>query len=260
MHPILIQIGPLTLYTYGLMVASGFLIGISWASRMARKEGVDPQKVYDASFWIVIAGILGARITYILLNLDHYLQSPLDAFKLWQGGLVFYGGFIGAAIAVRLVVKRYDLDLWTFADILAPGVALGHAVGRLGCFYAGCCYGAPTDVSWAVTFTNIDSIAPLGVALHPTQLYSSAGEFTLFILLTLIRPYRKFKGQIFLTWVGLYAIVRSTIEHFRDDPRGLWFDGMISTSQIIGAIAFTTAVWLFFRNKKRYPMNRPDTE
>ena len=252
MSPILFQIGPITLHTYGLFAASGFLAGIAWTVRLARREGLNPQRVYDTCFWIILAGIVGSRLAYIALNYQYYLEKPLSVFKLWEGGLVFYGGLIGAAVAVAVCVRRYRLDLWSFADSAAPGVALGHALGRMGCFFAGCCYGKPTDVPWAVTFHDAHSIAPTGVPLHPTQLYAAANEFTLFIILTAIRPWRRFKGQIWWTWVFLYAIGRFIIEFFRGDPRGVYFNGLVSTSQIVAAAASTVAVFFYFRNRKLY--------
>ncbi|MGK7345685.1 MAG: prolipoprotein diacylglyceryl transferase [Candidatus Nitrospinota bacterium M3_3B_026] len=254
MSPVLIEIGPITLYTYGLLVASGFLLGIAWSARLARREGMDPQSVYDTAFWMILAAVIGSRIFYVAINLDYYLENPIDVFKLWEGGLVFYGGFVGAAIAVIFSVRRYRLDLWAFGDVAAPGAALGHAIGRLGCFFAGCCYGKQTSVPWAVTFHDPHSIAPLGIPLHPTQLYSAANEFALFALLTAIRPWRSFRGQILWIWVGLYAVGRFTIEIFRGDPRGVYFGGLASTSQIIAVFAFAAAVYFYFRNRKRHPL------
>lgn len=239
------------------MAATGFLLGIGWTVKLAKKEGVDPQKVYDTCFWIIVSAIVGARIVYILVNLDHFINSPMDVVKLWQGGLVFYGGLIGAAAGVVVCTRKYGLDLWQFADLAAPGLALGHAVGRIGCLFAGCCWGAQTDVPWAITFHNAASLAPTGIPLHPTQIYSSLNEFSLFILLTLIRPWRSFRGQIFLTWLALYSIGRGVIEAFRGDtPRGMWLDGTLSTSQIISVLTFTAAIYLLFRNRKKYQIGK----
>lgn len=254
MSPILIKIGPVTLYTYGLLVASGFLLGIAWTARLARRDGMSPQLVYDTAFWIVLSAIVGSRIAYIVVNIDHFLENPLAIFKLWEGGLVFYGGFIGAIAAVIVCARKYKMDLWAFADAAAPGVALGHALGRIGCFFAGCCYGKETHVPWAVTFHNPHCIAPTGVPLHPTQLYSATNEFILFIILTLAWPWRRFRGQIFWLWVGLYAVGRFIIEFFRGDPRGVYFGGAVSTSQIIAAAALVAAVIFYFRNRKLYPL------
>ncbi len=251
MYPVLLSVGPITLHTYGLMVASGFMLGIFLTARLAKKEGIDPQKVYDISFWIILSAIIGARLFYIIVNLDFFLENPVDIFKLWRGGLVFYGGLIGASIAVIVCAKRYDLKLWQFADIATPGLALGHAVGRVGCVFAGCCYGKATDVAWAITFHNADSLAPVGVPLHPTQLYSVGNELLLFALLMAMRKYKKFDGQLWWTWVTLYAVGRSVIENYRGDPRGLWFDGMISTSQIIAILAVLITMGFFLASKRK---------
>lgn len=252
MHPEIVSIGPITIHSYGVLVASGFLLGIAWAVHIGKREGMDGQAIMDTAFWIIIAAIVGSRIAFVLVNLDHYLQNPLDFFKIWQGGLVFYGGLIGAVIAVALCVRKYGLDLWSFADVAAPAVALGHAIGRLGCFFAGCCYGLETHVPWAVEFHDVKSIAPLGVPLHPTQLYDSANEFIIFLILTAIRPWRKFTGQIWWTWVGLYAIGRFIVEFYRGDPRGLYFGGAISTSQIVGVGAVALALFFYAKNWKSF--------
>jgi phosphatidylglycerol:prolipoprotein diacylglycerol transferase len=250
MFPHLFTIGPITLYSYGLMAAIGFLAGISWAAHLAKKEEIDPQKVFDTGFWVVVGAIVGSRIFYVGQHYESYLKDPLGVFKLWEGGLVFYGGVIGAVTATWLCVKAYKLAFWPLADILTPGVALGHAFGRIGCFLAGCCYGLETDVAWGVTFSDAASIAPTGVALHPTQLYSAANEFTLFLLLTVIRPYRTFYGQIWLTWLGLYAVTRSVIELFRGDPRGFILDGAITTSQVVAALMVTVAIYYYVKAHK----------
>jgi phosphatidylglycerol:prolipoprotein diacylglycerol transferase len=251
MFPILIEIGPLTLHTYGLLVATGFLLGIGWAARLGGRDGMDPQRIYDAGFWIVVAAVIGSRLIYVGVNYDYYLAHPLGVFKLWEGGLVFYGGLLGAIVATLFCVRRYKLDLWRFADVAAPGLALGHVFGRFGCFAAGCCYGAPTDALWGVAFPDVQNIAPVGVALHPTQLYDAFNESAIFLILTLRRPYRRFAGEIFLLWVMLYAAGRTTVEFFRGDPRGLWFDGAISTSQIFAVIGFALAFGAYLWMRKR---------
>ncbi len=251
MFPELISFGSFTIYTYGLLVATGFLLGITWTTWLGKKEGLDTGKIHDTAFWIVVSAIVGSRVVYGIVNIDYYIDNPLDFFKIWSGGLVFYGGLIGAFIAAIVCTRMYKLDFWQFADVAAPGAALGHAIGRLGCLFAGCCYGVESSAPWAVTFTNVKSMAPIGVPLHPTQLYDSLNEFTIFAILAAIRPWRKFKGQIFWTWVGLYAIGRSIVEMYRGDPRGALFDGMISTSQLIAAVAVTFAIGFYFKNSSR---------
>ncbi|MBF0170056.1 MAG: prolipoprotein diacylglyceryl transferase [Nitrospinae bacterium] len=254
MHPILFELGPVTLHTYGLMVAAGFLFGITLAARLGQGDGLDPQKVFDTCFWIVVAAIIGSRLVYIGVNLDHFVAHPLDVVKLWEGGLVFYGGFLGAIVAGWICVNRYKMDKWVFADVAAPGAALGHIFGRFGCFFAGCCYGKPTDVPWAVTFSDVASIAPTGVPLHPTQLYDALNELIIFAILMAVRGRRSFKGQIFFLWIMLYAIGRFIVEGFRGDPRGVWFGELISTSQLFALIGFAVGLAFYLRNRKKFPI------
>ncbi|MBI4666351.1 MAG: prolipoprotein diacylglyceryl transferase [Nitrospinae bacterium] len=250
MHPVLFEFGPITIHTYGLLVASGFMLGIAWTARLGNKEGFDPQVVYDTAFWLVLSAILSSRLAYVIVEYKHFATHPLDIVKFWEGGLVFYGGVIGAVLALYICAKKYGFNLWKFGDIAAPGVALGHVLGRLGCFFAGCCYGQETNVPWAVTFRDVKSIAPLDVPLHPTQLYDALNELIVFGILTLIRPYKKFNGQIWWTWVGLYSSGRIVVESFRGDPRGFWFHGLLSTSQILGALGVTLAIAMYFKKRK----------
>lgn len=259
MHPILFQLGPITLHTYGLFVASGFLLGIAWSARVARKEGfIDPQVVYDASFWLIISALVFSRLAYVIVEYRHYISNPLGVFKIWEGGLVFYGGVIGACGAILWLARKYQFDVWRFADLSAPGVAIGHAVGRLGCFFAGCCYGMQTTVPWAVTFHDIHSIAPIGIPLHPTQLYDALNEVIVFSIITIMRPRAKFPGQVWWTWVGLYAVGRAIVETFRGDPRGAWFGGAVSTSEALAALAVAFAVFVYFKNRRAFTSDDND--
>ncbi|HJM82896.1 MAG TPA: prolipoprotein diacylglyceryl transferase [Nitrospinota bacterium] len=252
MLPELFSVGPLTLHTYGLMVASGFILGIWLIARLGGKEGISQDIVYDTAFWTIIAAIIGARSVFALTEYQFFLNHPLEFFKIWRGGMVFYGGFLGAVVAVYICSKVYKFDLFLLGDIIAPGAALGHAVGRLGCFAAGCCYGIETSVPWAVIFTKINSMAPTGIPLHPTQVYDSINEFSIFIILIVMQRYKTFKGQIWWAWVGMYAIGRFIVENYRGDPRGVYFDGLLSTSQIIGIMALLIAIGGYIMNKKRF--------
>ncbi len=253
MYPILFRIGPLTIHTYGLMLAIAFLTGISLAVRQAKVEGEDPQKIFDLCFYLVLAAILGSRLLFVAINYPFYIDNPLQIFALWKGGLVFYGGLIGALVTGAWYMKRHGLALWKITDILAPSIALGQAIGRLGCFAAGCCYGKPADLSWAVTFTDAYCLAPTGIPLHPTQLYSSGAALIVFILLLIIYRFRKFKGQVFWGYVGLYSISRFILEHFRGDERGFihLLGQSISTSQLISGIALIVAIIMLLVLRKR---------
>jgi len=239
MYPVLLKIGKFSIHTYGFFVALGFLTAILFAKHEAKRKGMDYEKIMDLCFYILLAAIVGSRLLYIAINLDMFLSDPLEIFKIWNGGLVFYGGFIAALITLIVYLKKQKMPLWKTADIMAPALALGHCIGRIGCFFAGCCYGKPCDLPWAVTFTNPATLAPVGISLHPTQLYSSASNLIIFGMLLLFRRYQKFEGQLLLVYIFLYGIFRSIIEAFRGDFRGNIFGEMFSLSQVIGC---TTAI------------------
>ena len=246
MHPVLFQIGPLTIYTYGVFVASGFILGISLALRQAKKEGYDPQTILDLVFYIILAGIIGSRIFYVIQNFVSYRNSPLDVFKIWEGGLVFSGGLLFAVPVGFILIKRQRLSFWEMFDLLAPSLAIGQALGRIGCFYAGCCYGLPTQLPWGVTFTHPQSLALKGVPLHPTQLYHSSACFIIFFILIYFRKHLRFTGQLSCLYLGLHSLSRVIIEFFRGDPR-VWLWGQtITLTQTISVLLFLLALFLFF--------------
>ncbi|MEA1969013.1 MAG: prolipoprotein diacylglyceryl transferase [Thermodesulfobacteriota bacterium] len=269
MHPVLFKLGSVTLYTYGLFVGLGFILALFFAIRNAAEYDLRAQytnilksgrnlksdirnQISDLFFVILVSAIIGARLFYVFLNLSYFADDPLAVFKIWNGGLVFYGGFIGALAAGMIYVRRKKLNLWFTADIIAPAIALGHAVGRIGCFCAGCCYGKVCDLPWAVTFTNIDSLAPLNVSLHPTQLYSVFSNFFIFLILLFIQKRKKFNGMVFWSYIFLYGIFRSFIEIFRGDPRGHFIIEYVSLSQGIGTgMAFFALFMLFLLYRKK---------
>ncbi len=251
MHPILFKIGPITIYTYGVLIATAFFLGLALAARQARVEGEDPQKIMDLSFYILISAIVGSRLLYIVVEYKEYISNPLRIFKVWEGGLVFYGGFIMAMAVVIIYIRKHEMNLWKVGDILAPSVAIGQGVGRLGCFFAGCCYGRETDVSWAVIFKDPNTLAPMDVHLHPTQLYDSANGFIIFAILLILRKFKKFDGQLFWTYTLLYAVGRFIVEIFRGDERGFVIESFLSTSQFIAIPLFIVSLAMLIRLKQK---------
>ena len=253
MFPVLIKIGPLTIHTYGLLIAVGFLVALTLAAREAKRKDIPNESIIDVGFYALLSGVIGARLFFILTNLGNFLEHPLDMVKIWEGGLVFYGGVIFALPTAIWVAKKRGLPLWQTADIWAPSIAIGHAIGRLGCFCAGCCYGRPAEgLLWSVTFTNPNSLAVLGTPLHPTQLYESALELMNFLILMTLRRHQSFKGQLFLVYILNYSIIRSVVELFRgDEVRGFLFPGF-SYSQAISVAMFIAALSLLIvlKNKK----------
>ncbi len=243
MHPVLFKLGPLTIHTYGFFIAVGFLIGLGLAIRQAKKEGVPSNSILDLGFYILLAAIIGSRLFFVLINFSHYMKKPLDIFKIWEGGLVFYGGVLLAVPTVLWYVRKNNLGIWNTADIFAPSIAIGHAFGRLGCFAAGCCYGKIAEsLPWSIIFTDPECLAPTNIPLHPTQLYESSGEFINFLLLLAVRKNKAFNGQLFMTYLLLYSVLRFIVEFFRGDVgRGFVFYNL-SVSQGISILMFLIGV------------------
>ena len=254
MLPILFELGPLTIHTVSIFHTGGILIGVYWLYKQALKNKLDGQKIADLSVTIVIWAVIGARLFSIFFDgsLQWYLQNPLNMLMLWKGGFTFYGGFLFGLISGIWYIRKHALDVWKIGDMAAPGLALGIAFGRIGCFFSGDSYGKPTDLPWGVTFTDPMSMAPTGIELHPTQIYSTLILLLVFGTLLWWKRRQKFKGELFLAFMLLYPVVRSIVEVFRDDPRGVYLDGFISTSQIISILVIIPAIWLYFLKWKQY--------
>jgi phosphatidylglycerol:prolipoprotein diacylglycerol transferase len=247
MYPILLDIGYVKLYTYGLFLALGFMAAVWFSKRNARFYNTSDQVISDLFFVILLASIVGARSLYVLINFDAYRHNLLEIFKIWNGGLVFFGGFIGAVAACLVLLKIKKMPIAKTADIIAPGIALGHAIGRFGCLFAGCCYGKVCDLPFAIKFTNPDGLAPLNVYLHPTQIYMVLSNFLLFLILIWLQRRKKFSGMVFLSYIMLYSAFRSGIEFFRGDFRGDFFFEFLSLSQGIGIVISFVALGLLIK-------------
>jgi phosphatidylglycerol:prolipoprotein diacylglycerol transferase len=243
-------IGPLTLHTYGALLAVAFLAGLWIAHREAKRTGLDAARITDMAVYVLIGGLVGARLLLLLVDWRHYVENPRDIWTLLQSGGVFYGGLLGALPVAWWYARRHKLDGWRTADVLAPGVVLGQSIGRLGCFAAGCCWGRACDLPWAVTFKD-PYVArqvgtPIDLPLHPTQLYESLATAVIFLLVLWIARHKKFHGQVALAYVTLYAAARFGIEFFRGDAaRGVVFGGALSTSQFI-ALLMVAGAALFY--------------
>ena len=245
MHPILLELGPITIYSYGVLLAAAYLLGLWMAARRARQAGLDANKVLDLGIWVIIAALIGAKALLFIVDFDQFTSSWQEFTTLLRSGGVFYGGLLAATVVCIYLLRKHRLPLWQSADLFAPGIALGYTVGRLGCLLAGCCYGRPTDVPWAITFTdpiaNVNVGTPLNVPLHPTQIYESiAGVLILVLVLVLERRGRSFPGRTFWTFVLLYSVSRFAIEFFRGDDRGMVGD--LSTSQFISIVLFPLSI------------------
>ena len=258
MVPILIRFGDFTVHTYGVLLAVGFLLAVFLARDEGRRAGIDPDVMLDMSFYILLAAILGSRLFYVLTHWPEFSENPIDVVKFWRGGLVFYGGLIFAFLVGVGYIRKYRLNLPKMADVVAPCIALGQALGRLGCFSAGCCYGKPTTAFWAVTFRDPDSLAPLRLPLHPTQLYESAATFGIFLALISMRRWERFQGRLLWYYLLFYSTARFIIEFFRGDPRGWAIPGVLSTAQATGIPLALVALFMILRKKPA--ASRPPSE
>ena len=240
MFPRLFQIGNFYLPTYGVLVATGVLLGLWISVRNSEKQGINGDDAWNLGIFMVLAGIVGAKILYIINDWSSYAHNWREIFSLntLQAGGVFSGGLIAAlAMGAWYMRKRHMPPLRTM-DAFAPGLAIGHVFGRFGCFSAGCCYGKPTDHFWGVTFTNplakLVSDTPLNVRLEPTQLIEAAAEFINFVFLMWLLKRKKFDGQVFAAFIMLYGVERFLIEFLRGDKgRGVVFGGLMSGTQLI---------------------------
>jgi len=251
MYPILGQLGGFTVYAYGFFVAAGFAAGFALVIRAARNNGIPSGTVVDLFFYTLLSSILGSRVLYVLTNFDFFLENPAKIVNLREGGLVFYGGLLLAAGVTLGYIKRHRLPVWKVADLFFPPVALGLFFGRIGCFFAGCCYGKETDLPWGVVFTNPQSLARLNVPLHPTQLYDAANGLALFIVLIWLERRKTFEGQVFWFFIFLYSVTRFLIEALRGDPRGSFLGSALSTSQGIGIVLAMASLFMLFYLKRR---------
>ncbi len=251
MCPILLQLGRFTVYAYGSILALGFIVGGVLILLKVRREGISRDRVIELFCLAIFSAIVGARGLDVLVNLSSYRHDPLKVFRLWEGGLTFYGGFLLAVGAGIVYLRRYRLPILKVADLFAPSIALGLSFARIGCFMAGCCYGKETVLPWAVTFTHPQSLARLGVPLHPTQLYEAAGCLALFLFLTWMEKKKSYEGEIFWLFLLVYSLLRFLIEFFRDDPRGFLFGTFLSTSQAIGVLLAIFSVYMLNYSERR---------
>jgi phosphatidylglycerol---prolipoprotein diacylglyceryl transferase len=259
MYPELIRIGSFPINTYGVFLAIAFLSAILITVRLAARDGLPREKIYDLSLWMLLASLVGSKIL-MLFTEPEYRAQPLRLLSLdfLRSGGVFYGGLLGAVIAGYLLMKRYKLPWWKTADACAPGIAIGNFFGRQGCFAAGCCWGQPTTLPWGVKFSELGhqiTGVPIDTHLHPTQLYESFAMLLAFLFLLWLHKRKTFNGQVILAYAMLYSVIRFTIEFLRDDPRGDVF-GLttltgLSTSQLISLVIGISALIAFIVRRRR---------
>jgi phosphatidylglycerol:prolipoprotein diacylglycerol transferase len=264
MCPKLLDLGPITIHTYGLLLAAAFIAGIWITSRNARRAGINPDAIWNLGLVIIFAALVGAKVVLLFSSFQYYSENFREIFSLstLRSPGVYYGGLLLALGAAALYVAKKRLPALAIADLAAPGIALGQAIGRLGCLSAGCCYGKPSRLPWAITFKNPYSYenvgVPLNVPLHPTQVYDLLGALCLFVFLSWRLSKKHVTGRIILEYLALYSILRFVVEFFRDDDRGFVLYGLLSTAQFIAILTIlgsAAAYCLFFRRPAEVPQN-----
>ncbi len=270
MYPELFRIGSFPINTYGVFLAIAFLCAIFVTVKLAERDGLPRERIYDLSLWMLLSSLVGSKIL-MLFTEPEYRENPVQLLSLdfLRSGGVFYGGLLGAVIAGYLLMKRYKLPWWKTADACAPGIAIGNFFGRQGCFAAGCCWGKPTSLPWGVQFTELGheiTGVPIDAHLHPTQLYESFAMLLVFLFLLWLHKHKRFNGQVILVYALLYSVIRFAIEFVRDDPRGdilgLTTLTGLSTSQMISlVIGIGALILLITRNRNAkvldYENSRP---
>jgi phosphatidylglycerol:prolipoprotein diacylglycerol transferase len=258
MFPDLLSIGPLTIHSYGLFFVLGITVGLLVALKFGSDERMNPLVILDMGFIIILFFLIGSRLTYVIINFSYYRDHLLDMLKIWHGGMVFSGGLITDLLILGWYLKRNRLSFWETGDLWTPSAAIGQGIGYLGCFLAGCCYGKPTEVKWGVIFSHPNSLAPLGIPLHPTQLYGALSGFTIFIVLLYLRARKRFSGQLLLWFLILQSIAQLFVERFRGDERIFLPGGEMTINHLSALlILFTAVIALFIRKPKQGDTNAP---
>src|SRR6188472_1351297 len=255
MYPRLFELGPITVYTYGVLLAAAYLFGLKLAMNRAKARGLDANRVLDLGIYIIISALIGAKLLLLITDFRAFTANPRELLTLARSGGVFYGGLILAVVVALWYIRKVGLPLWATTDVFAPGIALGHVVGRFGCFFAGCCWGKPTTLPWGITFTDPFAAAnvgtPLNQSLHPTQLYEAGAELLILVfLLVTERKGRPYPGRTFWGYMLLYAVSRFIIEFYRGDTRGTV--GMFSTSQFLSLIIVPLSIAMLIVLGRRF--------
>lgn len=245
MRPILFHIGSLPIYSYGALVAIAFLLGLWTVIRSVQRCELAPSdRIIDLGLWILVGGIVGARLLFVLLELSYYLKHPLHIFMLNQGGLSFYGSLIGGYVGGVWYAKRQKIPVWPIADIIAPWLAMGYSIVRVGCFLNGCCYGVPSQNAWAMRCAAEDNLLR-----HPTQLYALVASLIIFGVLMMVRHKKPFHGFVFWLYLGIYGTARFIIEIFRESQ--ILAFGWLRTTQVACVGLVLLAGWMIYQGYRR---------
>lgn len=237
--PVLFSLGSINVYSYGLMYALAIIIGSFIILKVGENRGLNKDKLYNLIVVVLVSQFIGARLFYIFAHYDYYLTNPLDILKIWQGGLIFYGGFLFGLLAAYVYVKKNQLNLLKHLDAIAVGLPLGFAIGRIGCFLRGCCYGLPTKLPWGILSE--------GQVIHPTQLYYVLAGLIIFTILFILRKTKYFDGFLFWIFILMYTSLSFVIEFFRYYEVRVW---IFSVSQLFDIVFFIIALCFIIKRMK----------
>jgi phosphatidylglycerol---prolipoprotein diacylglyceryl transferase len=249
MYPVLFEFRGFQIRSYGVIVALSFLIALWMTTREAERKGLDPKLVQDFAVYGLLGGIVGARLYFVLFSApDYFLQHPWEIFAVWSGGIGVIGSLIGGFIVAVWFCRKRKISLLEFGDTLAPGVALGQTVGQFACLLNGDSYGRPTDLPWAITFTDPRSMAPLNIPLHPIEIYEMAAYLFVFLLVWKTRKHDRSKGFTFFIYLAGYGTARFVVDFFRGDPA--LFAWGIQAAQLFGVAMILASLVGFVLLKK----------
>jgi len=249
MYPILFEFGGFQLRAYGVIVGLSFLLALWMSTKEAERKGLDPKLIQDFAIYALLGGIVGARLYFILLSEPAYfLEHPAEIFAIWNGGMGIIGSLIGGFLVAVWFCRKYNFPLLRLVDTLAPGMALGQTVGQFACLLNGDSYGRPTDLPWAITFTDTRSMAPLNIPLHPIELYEMAAYFLVFLLIWKMRKHYRMDGFIFFIYLAGYGTARFIVDFFRGAPA--MFAWGIQAAQLFGAGMILASIIGFLLLKK----------
>ena len=247
MYPLVVKLGPLPVHTYGFMIALGFFAALATVKKLAAMNRLNPERMADFAFWFLLVGFVGARALFVITRFSEFMADPIAVFKIWEGGLVFFGAPLAAIPYALWMLRQEKISPWVGLDVFLPALTIAHAIGRVGCLAAGCCYGTPTDLPWGVRLSS-ELVDPIhrGIPLHPVQLYESTTLVILYFGLLWLHQHRKFEGQVGLVYLITCPILRSILEEFRGDSiRGFVIAGWLSTSQFISVLVLLAGLLAF---------------
>lgn len=249
MYPILFEFGGFQIRSYGVIVGLSFLLALWMSMREADRKGIDPKLIQDFALYALLGGIVAARLYFVLFSAPAYfLEHPGEAFAIWNGGMGIIGSLVGGFLVAVWFCRKHGVPFLRLGDTLAPGMALGQTTGQFACLLNGDSHGSPTDLPWAITFTDPRSMAPLYIPLHPIELYEMAGYFLVFLLIWKMRKHYRIDGFAFFSYLAGYGMVRFIVDFFRGDPA--MFAWGIQAAQLFGVAMMLASIVGFLLLKK----------